>query len=142
MSDSVADCLTRIRNAIGADHEEVVVPASRLNRELARVLREEGYIEDFELDQTTRPPGSRNRKSTTQFDVLKIRLKYTEDRQPVISGLRRISKAGRREYAGADGLPRVLGGMGTAIMTTSKGVMTANRAREEHVGGEILAHVW
>jgi small subunit ribosomal protein S8 len=142
MADAVADCLTRIRNALGADHQEVVVPASQLNREIARVLREEGYIEDFKIEQTTRPPGSRNRKSTTQFDVLKIRLKYTDDRQPVISGLRRVSKAGRREYAGADGLPRVLGGMGTAILTTSKGVMTATRARDEHVGGEIMAYVW
>jgi small subunit ribosomal protein S8 len=142
MSDSVADCLTRIRNALGADHQDVVVPASRLNREIARVLREEGYIEDFGIERTTRPPGVRKGKSTTEFDVLKIRLKYTEDRQPVISGLRRVSKAGRRQYADADGLPRVLGGMGTAIMTTSRGVMTATRARDEHVGGEILAYVW
>jgi small subunit ribosomal protein S8 len=142
MSDSVADCLTRIRNALGADHPDVVLPASHLNRELARVLREEGYIEDFQIEQTTRPPGSRNRKSTTQFDVLRIRLKYTEDRRPVISGLRRVSRSGRRQYAGADGLPRVLGGMGIAIMTTSKGVMTATRARDEHVGGEIVAYVW
>jgi small subunit ribosomal protein S8 len=142
MSDSVADCLTRIRNALGADHEDVVVPASRLNQEIARVLREEGYIEDFGVEQTNRPPGMRKGESESQFDVLRIRLKYTEDRRPVISGLRRVSKAGRRQYAGSDGLPRVLGGMGTAIITTSRGVMTANRARQEHVGGEIVAYVW
>jgi small subunit ribosomal protein S8 len=142
MSDSVADTLTRIRNALGADHEDVVVPASRLNRELARVLHEEGYIEDFAVEQTTRPPGSRERKSTTQFDALRIRLKYTEARQPVISGMRPVSRPGRRQYAPADRLPRVQGGMGTAILTTSRGVMTAYKARDEHVGGEILAYVW
>jgi small subunit ribosomal protein S8 len=142
MSASVADCLTRIRNALGADHEHVYVPASRLNQELARVLQQEGYIEDFGIEQTTQPPGSRYSKSTTQFDVLRIRLKYTEARQPVISGMRCVSKPGRRQYAAADGLPRVQGGMGTAILTTSRGVMTAYEARDQHIGGEVLAYVW
>jgi small subunit ribosomal protein S8 len=142
MSDSIADTLTRIRNGLRADHQEVVVPASKLNQELARVLQEEGYIEGFGIEQTTRPPGSRERKSTTQFDVLRIRLKYTEARQPVISGMRSVSKAGRRQYASADRLPRVQGGMGTAILTTSRGVMTAYKAREERVGGEVLAYIW
>jgi small subunit ribosomal protein S8 len=142
MSDSVANTLTRIRNALGADHEDVVVPASRLNQELARVLRQEGYIEDFGIEQTTRPPGSRERKSKTQFDVLRIRLKYTEARQPVISGIRCVSKPGRRQYSSADRLPRVQGGMGTAILTTSRGVMTAYEARDQRVGGEVLAYIW
>jgi small subunit ribosomal protein S8 len=142
LTDPVADFLTRIRNAIRADRDEVVVPASRMNRELARVLQQEGYILGSEVEKTDRPPGSSNRKTTAEFEALRIRLKYTEDREPVISGLRRVSKPGRRQYAGADRLPRVLGGMGTAILTTSKGLMTANDARREHVGGEVLAHVW
>jgi small subunit ribosomal protein S8 len=131
-----------VRNAIHADHDDVVVPASRMNRELARVLQQEGYILGFAVEQTDRPPGSRNRKTTSEFEALRIQLKYTEDREPVISGLKRVSKPGRRQYANTDQLPRVLGGMGTAILTTSKGLMTANQARRERVGGEVLAHVW
>jgi small subunit ribosomal protein S8 len=142
LTDPVADFLTRIRNAIHADRDEVVVPASRMNRELARVLEQEGYILGSAVEKTDRPPGSSNRKTTAEFEALRIQLKYTEDREPVISGLRRVSKPGRRQYAGADRLPRVLGGMGTAILTTSKGLMTANEARRERVGGEVLAHVW
>jgi small subunit ribosomal protein S8 len=142
MSASVADCLTRIRNALRADHEHVRVPASRINQELARVLQQEGYIEDFGVEQTNTPPGSRRSKSTTQFEVLRIRLKYTEARQPVISGMRAVSKPGRRRYSSADSLPRVQGGMGTAILTTSRGVMTAYEARDQHIGGEVLAYVW
>jgi small subunit ribosomal protein S8 len=143
LNDPVADFLTRIRNAIHADREHVVVPASRMNRELARVLREQGYIDSFAVEKTDKPPGaSSNSKTTAEFEALRITLRYTEDREPVISGLQRISKPGRREYANADELPRVLGGMGTAILTTSKGVMTAYQARSERVGGEVLAHVW
>jgi small subunit ribosomal protein S8 len=142
LTDSVADFLTRVRNAIHADHDDVVVPASRMNRELARVLQQEGYILGFAVEKTDRPPGSRNRKTTSEFEALRIQLKYTEDREPVISGLKRVSKPGRRQYANTDQLPRVLGGMGTAILTTSKGLMTANQARRERVGGEVLAHVW
>jgi small subunit ribosomal protein S8 len=142
LTDSVADFLTRIRNAIHADRDDVIVPASRLNQELARVLQQEGYIQGFAVEKTDRPPGSSNRKTTAEFEALRIQLRYTEDREPVISGLRRISKPGRRQYANADQLPRVQGGMGTAILTTSKGVMTAYQARDVHVGGEVLAHIW
>jgi small subunit ribosomal protein S8 len=143
LNDPVADFLTRIRNAISADREHAVVPASRMNRELARVLRDEGYIDSFAVEKTDKPPGaSSNSKTTAEFEALRITLRYTEDREPVISGLQRISKPGRRQYANADELPRVLGGMGTAILTTSKGVMTAYQARSERVGGEVLAHVW
>jgi small subunit ribosomal protein S8 len=142
LSASVADCLTRIRNALGADHEHVHVPASKLNQELARVLQQEGYIEDFGVERTSDPPGSKRSRSETEFDVLRIRLKYTEARQPVISGMRCISKPGRRRYTSADSLPRVQGGMGTAILTTSRGVMTAYEARDQHVGGEVLAYIW
>jgi small subunit ribosomal protein S8 len=143
LTDPVADFLTRIRNAISADREHAIVPASRMNRELARVLRDEGYIDSFAVEKTDKPPGaSSNSKTTAEFEALRITLRYTEDREPVISGLQRISKPGRRQYANADELPRVLGGMGTAILTTSKGVMTAYQARSERVGGEVLAHVW
>jgi small subunit ribosomal protein S8 len=143
LTDTVADFLTRVRNAIHADREQVVVPASNMNRELARVLQQEGYIDDFGVEKTDKPPGaSSNSKTTAEFEALRITLRYTEDRESVISGLRRISKPGRRQYADADSLPRVLGGMGTAILTTSKGVMTAYEARRQRVGGEILAHIW
>jgi small subunit ribosomal protein S8 len=142
LTDPVADFLTRVRNAIRADYDDVIVPASRMNRELARVLQQEGYIEAFGVEKTDRPPGSNNHKTTAEFEALRIRLKYTEAREPVISGLQRVSKPGRRQYARADQLPRVLGGMGTAILTTSKGLMTAYEARREHIGGEVLAHVW
>jgi small subunit ribosomal protein S8 len=113
-----------------------------MNQELARVLQQEGYILGFAVEKTDRPPGASSHKTTAEFEALRIRLKYTEDREPVISGLKRISKPGRRQYANADQLPRVLGGMGTAILTTSKGLMTANQARRERVGGEVLAHIW
>jgi small subunit ribosomal protein S8 len=142
LTDSVADFLTRIRNGIHADHDDVVVPASRMNQELARVLQQEGYIVGFAVEKTDRPPGSNSHKTTAEFEALRITLRYTEDREPVISGLQRISKPGRRQYANADQLPRVQGGMGTAILTTSKGVMTAYQARDQRVGGEVLAHIW
>ncbi len=141
MTDPVADFLTRVRNAVTADQDHVVIPASGLNRELARLLVEEGYVVGFTTDRR-RPTGRGKHKVRSEFDVLVVELKYTEDREPVISGLKRVSKPGRREYVTADELPRVLGGMGTAIVTTSKGVMTATTARREHVGGEVLAYVW
>jgi small subunit ribosomal protein S8 len=140
MNDSVADLLTRIRNALKADQEEVLIPSSGLNREIARLLKQEGYIEDFSVERMRRRAGSR--PSRAEFDTLRVRLKYTEDRDSVISGLKRVSKPGRRQYATADQLPKVLGGMGTAIITTSRGVMTANEARREGVGGEVVAFVW
>jgi small subunit ribosomal protein S8 len=138
MADSTADFLTMIRNALMADFDDVVVPSSRLNREIARLLEREGYINGFEVERST-PDGKRSR---TSFEILRIRLKYTDDRKSVSSGIQRVSKSGRRQYARADQLPRVLGGMGTAIVTTSRGVLTANEARQEGIGGEVVAHVW
>jgi small subunit ribosomal protein S8 len=140
MNDSVADFLTRIRNAIKADHDDVLIPSSQLNRELARLLKQEGYIEDFSVERMRRQVGSR--PSRAEFDTIRVRLKYTQDRDPVISGLRRVSKPGRRQYSTASELPKVQGGMGTVIITTSRGVMTAYEARREGVGGEIVAYVW
>jgi small subunit ribosomal protein S8 len=140
MNDSVADFLTRIRNAIKADHDDVLIPSSGLNRELARLLKQEGYIEDFAVERLRRQAGSR--PSRAEFDTIRVTLKYTQDRDPVISGLKRVSKPGRRQYATTNELPKVQGGMGTVIVTTSKGVMTAYEARREGVGGEVVAYVW
>jgi small subunit ribosomal protein S8 len=140
MNDSVADLLTRIRNAIKADHDEVLIPSSGLNREIARLLKQEGYIEDFSVEQLRRQAGSR--PSRAEFETIRVKLKYTQDRDPVISGLRRVSKPGRRQYATSGELPKVQGGMGTVIITTSRGVMTAYQARREGVGGEVVAYVW
>lgn len=142
MTDPVADFLTRIRNALMAEYDEALVPSSRLNAELVRLLKEEGYIEDFSREMMHPPRGRRRSRRVAEVEMIRVRLKYTEERQPVISGLKRISKPGRRHYATADTLPRVLGGMGTAIVTTSKGVMTANEARRQRVGGEVVAFVW
>ena len=133
MNDSVADFLTRIRNAIKADHDDVLIPSSGLNRELARVLQEQGYIEGF--DEAPGVPGS-------AADKILIRLKYTENRTSVISGLRRVSRPGRRTYVDSKHIPKVLGGMGTTILSTSHGVMTGHEARAAGVGGEIVAEVW
>jgi small subunit ribosomal protein S8 len=129
-TDPIADFLTRIRNALIADHEVVEMPASRFKAEIARILREQGYIEDFAVE-----PGRVG-------EVLRIRLKYTEDRHPVISGLERVSKPGRRRYVSSTEVPRVLGGMGTTIVSTSRGVMTGHEARRQGVGGELVAQVW
>ncbi len=130
MTDPIADFLTRIRNGLRADHEAVVMPASKFKTELARILREQGYIEDFEVE-----PARVGR-------TLRVRLKYTEERQPVISGLRPASRPGRRSYVDHSHIPRVQGGMGTAIVSTSRGVMTGHEARREGVGGEVVAFVW
>jgi small subunit ribosomal protein S8 len=129
-TDPIADFLTRVRNALVADHDDVEMPASSFKAELARILREQGYIEDFSVE-----PARVGR-------TLRVRLKYTEDRRPVISGLERLSKPGRRRYVGAEDVPKVLGGMGTAIVSTSRGVMTGHDARRERVGGELVARVW
>ena len=129
-TDPIADFLTRIRNGLTADHDEVAMPASSFKAELARILREQGYIEEFSLE-----PGRVGRQ-------LRIRLKYTEDRRPVITGLERMSKPGRRRYVGAEEIPKVLGGMGTTIVSTSRGVMTGHDARRARVGGELVARVW
>ena len=133
MTDPIADFLTRVRNAIHAAHETVEIPASKLKGEVARILAEQGYIESWTLSAA--PEGGAGQ-------VIQIRLKYTEDRRSAISGLRRVSRPGRRTYVDAKNIPRVLGGMGTAIVSTSRGVMTGHDARAEGVGGEVLAQVW
>ncbi len=140
VSDSVADLLTRIRNALKADQEEVLIPSSRLNREVARLLKQEGYIDDFSIERMRRQAGSR--PSRAEFETIRVTLKYTQDRDSVISGLKRVSKPGRRQYATADELPKVQGGMGTVIVTTSSGVMTGYEAQRAGVGGEVVAYVW
>jgi small subunit ribosomal protein S8 len=133
MTDPTADFLTRIRNAIHAAHETVQIPASKLKAELARILTEQGYIESWSLRPA--PEGGAGQ-------VIEIRLKYTAERRSAISGLRRVSRPGRRTYVQAGGIPKVQGGMGTAIVSTSHGVMTGHDARAEGVGGEVLAQVW
>ena len=130
MSDPISDFLTRIRNGLQADHDDVEMPASTFKAELARILREQGYIEDFEVE-----PARVGR-------TLRVRLKYTENRKPVIQGLERVSKPGRRTYVQSDGIPKVQGGMGTTIVSTSRGVMTGHDARRSGVGGELVARVW
>ena len=119
LTDPIADYLTRVRNALRADHTEVEIPASRLKKEMTRILVEQGYVTGYEVEPT--PVG----------EAIRIQLKYTEDRDPVISGLKRISRPGRRRYVGSGELPRVQGGMGTAIISTSAGVMTGHEAKEK-----------
>jgi small subunit ribosomal protein S8 len=133
MTDPIADFLTRVRNAIHAAHETVEIPASKLKAELARILAEQGYIESWSL--ASAPDGGAGQ-------VIQIRLKYTDERHSAISGLRRVSRPGRRTYVDAKHIPKVLGGMGTAIVSTSHGVMTGHDARAEGIGGEVLAQVW
>ena len=130
ITDPVADMLTRIRNANTAKHESVDVPASNLKKAIAKILLDEGYIKSYEVVE-----------DGTQ-GVIRIQLKYLAGKEKVISGLRRVSKPGLRVYAGADELPRVLKGLGIAIISTSKGVMIDKAARANHVGGEVLAFVW
>jgi small subunit ribosomal protein S8 len=132
-TDPIADFLTRIRNGIQAAHEEVEIPSSKLKAECARILREQGYINGFEVEAPNADhPG----------EVLRVQLKYTSDRRSAISGLRRASRPGRRVYASADSIPKVQGGLGTAILSTSSGVMTGHQARQAGVGGEVVAEVW
>jgi small subunit ribosomal protein S8 len=133
MTDPISDFLTRIRNAIHAAHETVDIPSSRLKSELARILAEQGYIDSW----TVVP-----RRTGAAGDLLQIRLKYTDDRRSAISGLRRVSRPGRRTYVDARTIPRVQGGMGTSIVSTSRGVMTGHDARNAGIGGEVLAQVW
>ena len=129
MTDPIADLLTRIRNALGAERDDVELPASRFKVEVARILAEQGYIDGYRTEPAR------------VGQTLHIDLKYTEDRRPVISSLRRVSRPGRRTYVGAREVPRVLGGMGTAIISTSQGVMTGHEARRAGVGGEVVAYV-
>ncbi|ABN54115.1 MAG TPA: 30S ribosomal protein S8 [Hungateiclostridium thermocellum] len=129
-TDVIADMLTRIRNACSAKHETVDIPASNIKRAIANILLEEGYIKGIEeIDDGKQ-------------GVLRLKLKYTANKQNVISGLKRISKPGLRVYAGKSEIPKVLGGLGIAIISTSKGIMTDKKARAEGVGGEVLAFVW
>jgi small subunit ribosomal protein S8 len=130
LTDPIADMLTRIRNANLALHDSVEMPGSRLKGDVARVLKDEGYIVDYEL---------REGDVGTQ---LVVRLKYDRDRRRVISGLERISKPGRRVYVDRAGVPRVLGGMGIAVMSTSQGVITGHEARRRGIGGEVICSVW
>ena len=130
ITDPIADMLTRLRNASMARHSSVVMPSSKIKEAIATILKSEGFIQDFEVLQD-------GVKKT-----LRLQLKYTTDRQSVVSGLKRISRPGRRVYAGRDEIPLVLSGMGVAIMSTPKGVMTGKDARRQGVGGEVLAYVW
>ena len=130
ITDPIADMLTRIRNANNAKHDTVDVPASNMKKSIAQILLDEGYIKNFQLiDDGTQ-------------GVIRIALKYNAGKEKVISGLKRVSKPGLRVYAGADELPKVRRGLGIAIVSTSKGVMTDKKAREAHVGGEVLAFIW
>jgi small subunit ribosomal protein S8 len=130
LNDPIADYLTRIRNALGSGHDDVQIPASRLKEEMSRILKEQGYIRDF------------HRKPAQVGEAIEIRLKYTEDRRPVIAGMERISRPGRRRYVDHKEVPRVHGGTGTAIISTSVGVMTGHEAKAKGVGGEVVAYVW
>jgi small subunit ribosomal protein S8 len=130
LNDPISDMLTRIRNANRALHETAAMPSSRTKVEIARVLKDEGYIRDYRLERGE------------SFDTLVVELKYGRSRERVITDLRRISKPGRRVYARKDRLPRVLGGMGTAIMSTSNGLVTSRTAQELGVGGEVVCFVW
>lgn len=130
MTDPIADMLTRIRNALQARKEEVDIPSSNLKKRIAEVLKEEGFIKGFRVI----PDGKQG--------ILRVFLKYDEEGLPVISGLKRVSKPGRRIYVGKEEIPRVMGGLGIAILTTSRGVMTDKQARKIGVGGEVICYVW
>ena len=130
LTDPIADYLTRIRNAVQAGQDEVEIPASRLKLEMSRILKEQGYITDF---------GS---EPARVGNLIRIRLKYTQARRPVITGLERVSRPGRRRYVDREKVPRVHGGTGTSIISTSRGVMTGHEAKARGVGGEVVAYVW
>ena len=133
MTDPISDFLTRLRNALRAQHHDVSIPSSKLKREMARILQEQGYIEGYEV----RPAGAGR-----PGEEISITLKYTDDRKPVISGIQRVSRPGQRTYVDHAHIPRIQGGMGTAIISTSRGVMTGHEARQRGVGGEVVAKVW
>ena len=142
-TDPIADMLTRIRNANRALHEHAEMPSSSLKREIARLLKEEGYIQDFRIvSADERNASEDDKKKHRAFDTLVIDLKYGRSRERVITDLKRVSKPGRRVYARKDRLPRVLGGMGTAILSTSNGLITSRSAEEQGVGGEVVCFVW
>jgi len=130
VTDPIADMLTRVRNAVQARHRYVLVPASNIKTSIARIMREEGYVRGFEVSSDRPQP------------MIRIWLKYTEERQPVLSGLKRVSKPGRRVYSGKRDIPWVLSGMGIAVLSTPLGVMTDRKARRLRVGGEVLCYIW
>lgn len=130
MTDPISDMLARIRNASTAMHDDVMIPASKIKENIARILLDEGFVDGLEVVEDGPHP------------MIKIELRYSQERERAISGIRRISKPGRRVYRGAQELPRVLGGLGVAIISTSQGVMTDKQARRAKVGGEVLAYVW
>ena len=130
MTDPIADMLSRIRNASSAMHEEVVIPASKIKQNIAKILVDEGFVDEFDVVENGGHP------------AIRIKLRYSEERERAISGISRISTPGRRVYRGAKELPRVLGGLGVAIVSTSHGVMTDKEARRQKIGGEILAYIW
>ena len=136
MTDPISDMLTRIRNAVSAKHARVDMPASRLKAEIARILQDEGYIQGFRMVDEPAPGGAQPRQ------LIRLFLKYGPHGERVISGLERISRPGRRVYLGREEVPTVLGGLGTSILTTSRGVMTGRAARKAGVGGEVLCNVW
>ena len=130
ITDSIADLLTRIRNASAAKHDTVDVPASNMKKSIAQILLDEGYIKSFQVIDDGKQ------------GIIRITLKYGENKTPIISGLRRVSKPGLRIYSNCEDMPKVMKGLGTAIISTSKGIMTDKAARAAHVGGEVLAFVW
>jgi small subunit ribosomal protein S8 len=130
MTDPIADMLTRIRNAGGARFDKVDIPASRMKISLAKIMKEEGYIKNYKVIKDNRQ------------GILRVYLRYNEQQQPLIHGLKRVSKPGRRVYAGTDELPKVQGGLGVAVVSTSKGVVTDRQARKLGVGGEVLCEIW
>ena len=130
ITDPIADLLTRIRNASSAKHETVDIPASNMKKAIAKILSDEGYIKNFQIIEDSKQ------------GIIRVTLKYGENKSKVIAGIKRVSRPGLRIYAGADELPKVLRGLGIAIISTSKGIMTDKEARAQHVGGEVLAFIW
>ena len=130
ITDPIADMLTRIRNANSAKHDTVDIPASNMKKAIAQILVDEGYIKNYKLIEDGKQ------------GVIKVTLKYTDGKTPVITGLRRVSKPGLRIYSNAEDMPKVMKGLGIAIISTSKGVMTDREARKQHIGGEVLAYIW
>lgn len=130
ITDSIADLLTRIRNANTAKHDTVDIPASKMKKSIAQILVDEGYVKSFQVIDDGKQ------------GIIRIILKYTDNKAPIISGLRRVSKPGLRIYSNCDDMPKVMKGLGIAVVSTSKGVMTDKKARQEHVGGEVLAFIW
>ena len=142
LTDPIADMLTRIRNANKAMHESAIMPTSKLKEDIARLLKEEGYITGYRVEKGADQKAKDGTPAPLGYDLLVVDLKYGRNRERVISNLKRVSRPGRRVYAPKDKLPRVLGGMGTAIVSTSQGLVTSKAAAEKGVGGEVLCYIW